>query len=492
MLTHDIRTSLNGILGGLCTIDLSTLPEETRQQLERVHAASLVLASLVSQAIGDSPDISDAGALGATTNLEEFQEFLCRRWDGAAAGRDVEFVVDAEEGLPSALDCPAVNLSRMVGNLVSNAIRYTQSGSVHVKLSRAPKGGMDIVVRDTGPGVDESVLRAVSRPGFGDALHIDARNRLGLQIVKSLATELGGRFSLRNAAEGGTVAAIWLPERLFLWDHGATKPNLSQNASFPALAGARVLLAEDNPTNQMVATQMLSALDAVVSVASDGVEALEVFSREQFDLVVVDIEMPRLSGIDVIRAIRTLPDVRSRIPIVALTAYAMQEHKERIANAGANGLISKPITGIAEFGRALSVHMEPTTEKTPIPNTGSQLVEGAAVDRSIYDTLVVAVGADMRAELLDRVLADLAGARSELGDSLDQMDLKAVRSASHILISVGGAIGANHVVSASRDVNAAAHDEDLRGLPDKIAQCIDELDRAIAFVEGERRIPETA
>lgn len=354
MLTHDIRTSLNGILGGLCTIDLSTLPEEARQQLERVHAASLVLASLVSQAIGDSPDISDAGTLGATTNLDEFQEFLCRRWEGAAAGRDVELVVDAEEGLPSALDCPAVNLSRMVGNLVSNAIRYTKSGSVHVKLSRAPKGGLDIVVRDTGPGVDESVLRAVSRPGFGDALHIDARNRLGLQIVKSLATELGGRFSLRNAAEGGTVAAIWLPERLFLWDHGATKPNLSESASFPALAGARVLLAEDNPTNQMVATQMLSALDAVVSVASDGVEALEVFSREQFDLVVVDIEMPRLSGIDVIRAIRTLPDVRSRIPIVALTAYAMQEHKERIANAGANGLISKPITGIAEFGRALA------------------------------------------------------------------------------------------------------------------------------------------
>ena len=127
----------------------------------------------------------------------------------------------------------------------------------------------------------------------------------------------------------------------------------------PTSAGLRVLLAEDNPTNQMVASQMLRALKAEVIVCSDGVEALERFEAEPVDLVVVDIEMPRLSGLDVIRAIRARGDARAQVPIVALTAYAMREHRERIAAAGANGLISKPITSVEALGRGLAAHVAP-------------------------------------------------------------------------------------------------------------------------------------
>ena len=92
-------------------------------------------------------------------------------------------------------------------------------------------------------------------------------------------------------------------------------------------------------------------------MCADGIEALERFDQEVVDLVVVDIEMPRLSGLDVIRAIRARGDDRAQVPIVALTAYAMREHRERIAAAGANGLISKPITSVDELGRGLAAHV---------------------------------------------------------------------------------------------------------------------------------------
>lgn len=490
MLTHDIRTSLNGVLGGLCTIDMASLPDDARIQLERVHAASLVLASLVSQAFGEGSDPTAAGILDGYTIFEEFQEFLWKRWRGAAESRSLELIFHVDPGLPAALDCPTVDLSRMIGNLLSNSLRHTEAGAIRVDFLNTRSGGIEITVTDTGPGADEAILRAVAKPDFGDLLRADARRRLGLQIVKSLTNELGGRFSIRNGSHGGLVAAIWLPEKLCIRDRSRIrKPARPGSASFPALTGRRVLLAEDNPTNQMVATQMLDALHAEVTVTADGVEALEAYAAEDFDIVVVDIEMPRLSGLDVIRAIRALPDGRSRVPIVALTAYALQEHRERIERAGANGLISKPIIGIEEFGRALSVHLEgiETDSRQPEPRMGDRPASGEAIDRNIYDTLVIAVGQEMRGELLDRVLADLAGAREDLRTALERVDLKVIRSATHILISVGGAIGASRVLATARSVNSCAHGEDLNELPQGVLGCIRELDAAIAFIEGERQ-----
>ena len=176
----------------------------------------------------------------------------------------------------------------------------------------------------------------------------------------------------------------------------------------------------------------------------------------RFDLVVVDIEMPRLSGLDVIRAIRARSDGRAQVPIVALTAYAMREHRERIAAAGANGLISKPITSIDALGRGLAAHVR----RGSAPAAGDAGA-GAGPDRersrqgrwsisAIYEALCEAIGAEMMAELLEKVVADLLAAQRELGGALEPLDRAPIRAASHILISVAGAIGAARLQRCAR------------------------------------------
>jgi CheY-like chemotaxis protein len=238
----------------------------------------------------------------------------------------------------------------------------------------------------------------------------------------------------------------------------------------------------------MVASQMLRSLHAEVIVCSDGVEALERFETERVDLVVVDIEMPRLSGLDVIRKIRARGDARAQVPIVALTAYAMREHRERIAAAGANGLISKPITSVESLGRGLAAHVARVRSAVAPPPYAEARASDAdpVIDRAIYDALCEAIGADTMAELLDKVVADLLEAQQALAAALEDVQCAPIRSASHILISVAGAIGAVRLQNGARELNALAHTEATDRIAAATRRCIGDIEAAIAFTRERR------
>jgi CheY-like chemotaxis protein len=252
------------------------------------------------------------------------------------------------------------------------------------------------------------------------------------------------------------------------------------------LAKRRILLAEDNPTNQMVASQMLRALDAEVIVCADGVEALERFEVEPVDLVIVDIEMPRLSGLDVIRAIRGRGDMRAAVPIVALTAYAMREHRERVGAAGADGLIAKPITSIEALGRELAAYVGPRRALAACTAETAVDAYDLVIDRAVFEALCEAVGKETMAELIDKVIADLSSAKADLAAALDGLDRAQIRSASHILISVAGALGAVRLQASARALNTLAHTDATDCIADGVRRCIGEIDAALAFAREQR------
>ncbi len=508
MIAHDIRGALQGVYGGLAAIRVDELPAEVREQLQRISAASNTIQDLSDELAtlntGGELDQPVAGELV----LDEFMGFYRDRWAGEARSRRLGFELAVAGDLPAGLRVPRLALARVLGNLTANSIAYAGRGSVRLELRRTADGDLVFQLTDDGPGLGEGPLRQLEGSGVHEAR--DGGHGLGLHIVGTLARRIGGRISVRNREQGGILATLTFPPSLCIETNGgapasaapsptaneasiqapaakASAPPASSAAPRENLAGLRVLLAEDNPTNQMVASQMLGVLQAEVVLASDGVEALERFEEADFDIVVVDIEMPRLTGLDVIRTIRARGDARARTPIVALTAYALREHRERIAGAGADGLISKPITGIDALAKGLLAHVTP---RTPPPAPPAEAAFGdqdaPVVDAAVYGALAETFGPQMMADLLEKVAADLTTARDDLAAARETGDHAAVRAASHIVVGVAGAVGASRLQGCARRLNTAAIGDDAAAVFELIPECVAEIEAVVAFTHTER------
>lgn len=253
------------------------------------------------------------------------------------------------------------------------------------------------------------------------------------------------------------------------------------------LSGIRILLAEDNPTNQLVATQMLECLGATVTLARDGAEALEILEDHDFDAMLVDIEMPRVSGIEVMRKVRASSGALAEMPMIALTAYVMREHKAAIDAAGADGVIAKPILSIEQLGDDICRFMRPRGGgQRASADTGTEADAGKppVIDDSIYEGLVQAIGRDAISELLEKVDADVRSAQARLSCGLETGDIAEVRSASHILISVAGAIGAIQVQKGAKQLNAAAQQGDLATLRELASRLCGEIEQLLETVQA--------
>lgn len=470
MLRHDLRGALQGIVGGVAQIDAATVSQAVREQIERVAASAKTLARLLG--LGDEADSTPSGAEDENVDLGRLVAFVRRRHAGEARERGLGFEVRVAENVPPALSIGLVPTMRVLDNLIGNALKYADGGAVRLLVERAENGSVAFRVTGDGPTERSSAGDGTARSGEG----------LGLDIVHSLTERMGGTVQIATRPCGGVEAEIRFPGSVVVND-----VPVRPVAAVADLSGLRVLLAEDNPTNQMVASQMLRALNAEVVLCADGVEALDRFDSVPVDLVVVDIEMPRLSGLDVIRAIRARGDERAQVPIVALTAYAMREHRERISAAGANGLISKPIVSVEALGRALASYVVRTARPREASAPEAAPVAGPVIDFSTFDALAEAIGPDTMAELIEKVVADLQSAQAVLAEALPSLDRAPIRSASHILISVAGAVGAVRLQASARSLNTLAHGESSERTVEELRRCLEEIDAAVAFASDWRR-----
>jgi two-component system aerobic respiration control sensor histidine kinase ArcB len=481
MLAHDIRCALQSVTGAAAVLDALAVTEpDLCVQLARIGESARNLGELLELLLAPSQEQPPA----MQSDLGETLRRLDRMWSAETSGQDLRFRMEAAADLPATIDVDPRSLVRILCNLVCNAVKHSGSSEVVLSARRAVGGEVAITVADRGVGLSEAQIAALREPAPAVQVSPDGHG-FGLGIVRGLCAEIGADFHLANRPDGGAEAVVLLPARLCSAAAAPATPT-GPPPRRAGLSGRHILLAEDNQTNQIVATQMLRALGAEVTLASDGVEALERFEEAQYDLIIVDIEMPRMTGLDVIRAIRARGDARAAAPIVALTAYAMREHRDRIAAAGANGLISKPLTSIEAFGEALTAHLAPDAPEAAAPAPAE--AEEPVADQAVYDALCRAIGQDMVCELLEKVVADLRQARADLAGALAPLDRRAIRSASHILISVAGAIGALRLQNCARALNAAAHgEEDPARLPGDVRRCMDEIDAAVAFADSRRQ-----
>lgn len=266
-------------------------------------------------------------------------------------------------------------------------------------------------------------------------------------------------------------------------DEAAAMGEPMEGPDLGRLRGMKVLLAEDNVTNQLVATQMLENLGAEVDVAADGAIALELVKSATYDLLLVDIEMPRVSGLDVIRTIRDSPEPLASAPVIALTAYAMQEHREKIARAGADGLIPKPIISIEQFGLDILNYMDDGAAARGVSGgkTGGR-GGGASIDVSVYNSLAESMGPETMRDLLGKLETDLISIRAQISAAKDSGDTDEMRGATHVLISVSGAIGAAKLQGQAEQLNALAHRGAFADMRQLSTKALAELEGVLIFV----------
>jgi signal transduction histidine kinase/BarA-like signal transduction histidine kinase len=347
-ISHEIRTPMNGVLGVLHLLMADPPAPERRRLVDQALGAGAGLSDLLNDIIDFAA--VEAGRLALTAEPLDPAEALASivamfRPQAEAKGVALGAQVAGEVGWIAA---DAARLRKLFFHLVSNAVKFTHRGRIEARLSAAGAGEarrLRLEVEDSGVGVapeaegrlfqrfsqaDSSVTREYGGPG------------LGLALTRRLAELMGGEVGYRTAPGQGST--FWVE----IATPAAARPAANDAANDADwLAGVRVLVVEDNATNRLVATRMLSQLGAEVATADNGAEGVEAMRRGDYDLVFMDIQMPVMDGVEATRRIRALPAPKGQAPIIALTANVMPEQVASYRESGIDGVVAKPISPTA-------------------------------------------------------------------------------------------------------------------------------------------------
>lgn len=347
VMSHEIRTPLNGVLGVARLLERKLTQAELRPYVGAILDSGESLLGLLTDAL----DMSRAEA--GVTQLDVEPLSL------SALVRDVETLWRAraeEKGLALTLDCdlPAsppgnggwvmgdrVRIKQLLNNLIGNALKFTTEGGVVMRVSARGEDGQVRVsgaVEDTGPGVPPDIATHIFEPFNTGGAHRDGAGAgLGLTICRQIVEAMGGVIGVSNAPGGGARFAfdLTLPEAVGRAAETAVAPEPTPHETI------HVLVVDDNATNRFVASKLLETFGATAESVEGGAEAVEAVGRTRFDLILMDIQMPGMDGLEATRRIRALPV--PGMPIIALTANASQRDARRYRAAGMDAVVCKPI-----------------------------------------------------------------------------------------------------------------------------------------------------
>ena len=365
VMSHEIRTPLNGVLG--MTQALAADPALTQAQRARLHTIRDSGESLLA-ILNDILDLSkiEAGKLElehVAFEIGDVAETAHASFKALARQKGLKFKLFVADRAKGAYLGDPTRVRQLLFNLVSNALKFTDEGEIRLAVEAGAKGGLVLSVSDTGVGIAPDRLERIFDKFEQADLSATRRHGgagLGLAICRELCTLMGGTIGAESELGKGARFTVALPlERVA---GGAAKPAAAPKPAGPAEAqDLRILAAEDNPTNQLVLKALLAQVGVEPVVVENGRLAVEAWESGGFDLILMDIQMPEMGGMEAARAIRAAEAAlgRPRIPIVALTANAMAHQVAEYEGAGMDAHVPKPIDTALLFGTIERLLSEP-------------------------------------------------------------------------------------------------------------------------------------
>ncbi len=452
-ISHEMRTPLNAIHGMFELMDAENLPEPHGSRAVAARSAVETLTTIIDELLDLAKIESGRMTLEPKpTDCRALLRDAAALFSGPAAAKGLAFDVGVDATLPAALLVDPLRLRQIVTNLLANAVKFTEKGTI--RLEARAEGGpkeytLTVSVADSGIGIaKEAQVRLFQ--SFSQADTSTTRRYggtgLGLAISRRLVEMMGGTIGVESASGKGSRFHFRLP----LSSEAAPRPEGARSAPAPELSRLRALVVDDNAANRRITLEMLSHLGVAADSAQNGVLALEALAKRSYDLVLMDCSMPDMDGYAATAELRRREGTGARTPVVAMTAYALKDDRDKCLAAGMDDYLAKPVS-LDALAAALTRWTAP--------------VDPAALERAA--ALVGLSAPRWKSEYLDDARLLLKELRSARGEDFAR--------AAHTLKGASASLGARRLPLLCARLEAAGRATDAE---------LDEVERELALIAG--------